>query len=102
MAQLVIRFFYLKYSIVVDFLLVYFGVWIHQFLDFNTVIDYEKRKYDTIFILTCLVLVSRIIINITVIRDKKIIENDLKKEELRKLKLDNDRKEIENEKLKRN
>jgi len=34
-----------------------------------------------------------------VLRDKKIIENDLKKEELRKLKLENDKQEIENLKL---
>lgn len=99
MAQLVFRILYFKYALVIDFALCAIGFTIHQFLDISTVIDYEKRKYDTIFILTCLVLVSRIVSNIGVIRDKKIIENDLKREELRKLKLENDKKEIENEKL---
>jgi len=101
MAQLVLRLFYFKYAIAIDFLLCAIGVFIHQFLDLSTVIDYEKRKYDTVFFLTCLVLVSRIIANIGVLRDKKIIENDFKKEELRKLKLENEKSELENKKLKK-
>ena len=99
MAQLVFRILYFKYALVIDFALCAIGVAIHQFLDLSTVIDYEKRKYDTVFFLTCLVLVSRIIANIGVIRDKKIIENDFKREELRKLKLENDKQEFENERL---
>lgn len=101
MAQLVLRYFLAKYSIVFDFALCFIGVSIHQLLDISTAIDYEKRKYDTVFFLTCLVLVSRIIVNVGVLRDKKMIENDLKKEELQKLKIENERNRLENEKLRK-
>lgn len=101
MAQLIFRIFYVKYSLIIDFVLVWFGIFVHQFLDFSTKIDFEKRKYDTVFFLTCLVLVSRIIINVSVMRDKKMLENESKRLDNAKKRLENERVALENEKLRK-
>lgn len=101
MAQLVLRLFYLKYALFIDFGICAIGISIHQFLDINASIDYEKRKYDTIFFLTCLVLVTRIIANVGVLRDKRILENESKKLDNEKKKLENEAISLENEKIRR-
>jgi len=97
MAQIVFRYLLIKYSIIIDFIFVYFGMLVHQFLDINSTIDYDKKKYGAVFVLTCLVLVSRIILNVSIFFDKrkeKALENE-------RIELENEKLRIENERQKK-
>lgn len=59
----------------------------------ENITDLVRRGYDTIMYLTLLIVASKLLITWTTNREKKVIENDIRKEELRKLRLDNDEKE---------
>ena len=99
MAQIAFRFLFLKCSMAIDFLIAYIAVLVHQFLDLQA-INYDSKKYDAVFLLTCLLLASRIFLNLSVVRKRKRIENEQKEQELLKIKLENERKKIENDLLK--
>lgn len=98
MAQIAFKILLERSNFFLDFILCYISVFVHSFLQNTQIesINFEVRKYDTIFYLTGMLLFARIIITITVQRDKQIIENNIKREELRKLKLENDKQELEN------
>jgi len=94
MAQLAFRLLLERSNFLIDFLICWVGVFIHSFLEYGTLIDFNTKKYDLIFFLTVILISTRIIITVTTFRKKKI-------EEVRRIKLENDKIELENERQKK-
>lgn len=95
MIQLFFRVVLVKYNFIVDYSIFLGGIFLQWFYDPPKplpIINEEKRNMDTIFYLTFIVLVSRIFINITILRDRKLLENE-------SMRLDNKRKMLENEEI---